>query len=163
MPSLEMADEPPKKKKKTAKEDDEGDSAGKTYEERLKAVGPISQPLADKKHTKKLHKLVKKASGAKALRRGVKEVVKGLRKGMKGVCIIAGDISPIDVISHLPVFCEESAVPYVYVPSKQDLGAAAMTKRPTSCVLIVPRDGFKADEELYAECSQYMKKVAIDV
>ena len=84
-------------------------------------------------------------------------------KGMKGVCIIAGDISPIDVISHLPVFCEESAVPYVYVPSKQDLGAAAMTKRPTSCVLIVPRDGFKADEELYAECSQYMKKVAIDV
>ena len=161
--SLEMADEPPKKKKKTAKEDDEGDSAGKTYEERLKAVGPISQPLADKKHTKKLHKLVKKASGAKALRRGVKEVVKGLRKGMKGVCIIAGDISPIDVISHLPVFCEESAVPYVYVPSKQDLGAAAMTKRPTSCVLIVPRDGFKADEELYAECSQYMKKVAIDV
>ena len=106
---------------------------------------------------------MKKASGAKALRRGVKEVVKGLRKGMKGVCIIAGDISPIDVISHLPVFCEESAVPYVYVPSKQDLGAAAMTKRPTSCVLIVPRDGFKADEELYAECSQYMKKVAIDV
>ena len=158
-----MADEPPKKKKKTAKEDDEGDSAAKSYEERLKAVGPISQPLADKKHTKKLHKLVKKASGAKALRRGVKEVVKGLRKGMKGVCIIAGDISPIDVISHLPVFCEESAVPYVYVPSKQDLGAAAMTKRPTSCVLIVPRDGFKADEELYAECSQYMKKVAIDV
>ena len=81
----------------------------------------------------------------------VKEVVKALKKGEKGVCVIAGDISPIDVISHLPVFCEESAVPYVYVPSKQDLGAAAMTKRPTSCVLIVPRDGFKADEELYAE------------
>ena len=32
--------------------------------------------------------------------------------------IIAGDISPIDVISHVPVLCEDSKVPYIYVPSK---------------------------------------------
>lgn len=34
------------------------------------------------------------------------------------LCVIAGDISPIDVISHLPVFCEESEVAYVFVSSK---------------------------------------------
>ncbi len=34
------------------------------------------------------------------------------------LCIIAGDISPIDVISHLPVFCEENEVAYVFVSSK---------------------------------------------
>lgn len=50
--------------------------SGKTYEERLNAVSPISKPLAGKKLTKKLYKLVKKASGAKAVKRGVKEVVK---------------------------------------------------------------------------------------
>lgn len=49
---------------------------GKTYEERLNAVSTISKPLAGKKLTKKLYKLVKKASGAKAVKRGVKEVVK---------------------------------------------------------------------------------------
>ena len=32
----------------------------KSYEERVKAVGPIATPLASKKQTKKLHKLVKK-------------------------------------------------------------------------------------------------------
>ena len=32
---------------------------------------------------------------------------------MKGLCVIAGDISPIGVISHLPVFCEENSVPCV--------------------------------------------------
>jgi ribosomal protein L7Ae-like RNA K-turn-binding protein len=31
------------------------------------------------------------------------QVVKALRKGETGVCIIAGNISPIDVISHIPV------------------------------------------------------------
>ena len=29
-----------------------------------------------------------------------------------------------DVISHLPVLCEESKVPYVFVPARSDLGAA---------------------------------------
>ena len=52
------------------------------------------------------------------------------------LCIIAGDLSPIDVISHLPVLCEDHSVPYVFVPSKLGLGSAAATKRPTSCVLI---------------------------
>ncbi len=52
------------------------------------------------------------------MRRGVKEVVKALRKGEKGLCVIAGDISPLDVICHLPVFCEENDVPYIFVDSK---------------------------------------------
>ena len=55
--------------------------------------------------------------------------------------IIAGDISPVDVICHVPVFCEEKSIPYIYVPSKQDLGFAALTKRPTSVVLVSPKSG----------------------
>jgi H/ACA ribonucleoprotein complex subunit 2 len=85
---------------------------------------------------------VKKASQAKFVRRGVKEVVKAIRKGETGFCIIAGDISPIDVITHLPILCEDKQIPYFYVPSKLDLGAAASTKRPTSCILITPKDSF---------------------
>lgn len=38
------------------------------------------------------------------------------------VCVIAGDISPIDVITPLPVLCEDADVPYIYVPSKDELG-----------------------------------------
>ena len=119
--------------------------AEKTYEERLEAVNAISQPLASKKSTKKAHKLVKKASSTKIVRRGVKEVVKGIRKGEKGLCILAGDIYPIDVISHLPVLLEENGIPYLFVPSKQELGAAACTKRPTSVVLV--RDPDKAGKK----------------
>lgn len=119
--------------------------AEKTYEDRVEAVNAISQPLASKKSTKKAHKLVKKASSTKIVRRGVKEVVKGIRKGEKGLCILAGDIYPIDVISHLPVLLEENGIPYLFVPSKQELGAAACTKRPTSVVLV--RDPDKAGKK----------------
>jgi len=117
-----------------------------TYEDRVLAVNIISRPLASKKSTKRLHKLVKKSS--KHIRRGVKEVVKGIRKNEKGLCILAGDIYPLDVISHLPVLLEENGIPYIFVPSKQELGAAASTKRPTSVVLVKDPTGIKGFEAL---------------
>jgi len=121
-------------------------------------VNAIATPLSSKKLSKKLHKLVKKASGVKHIRRGVKEVVKGLRKGEKGVAVIAGDIYPIDVISHIPILCEENDIPYIYVPSKIDLGAAASTKRPTSVVLVrTPKAGFDG-QELYEEVKAALKE-----
>lgn len=116
--------------------DDKPMAEAKTYEERCEAVNVIAHPLASKKSTKKAHKLVKKAASVKHIRRGVKEVVKGIRKGETGLAILAGDIYPVDVVSHLPVLFEEKDIPYIFVPSKQDLGAAASTKRPTSVVLI---------------------------
>ncbi|CEP62035.1 snoRNA-binding protein NHP2 LALA0_S04e06260g [Lachancea lanzarotensis] len=135
------------KEKTTSSEDN--------YDARLPAVLPFAQPLASKKLNKKVLKTVKKASKAKNVKRGVKEVVKALRKGEKGLVVVAGDISPPDVISHIPVLCEDQGVPYIFVPSKQDLGSAGATKRPTSVVFVVPgsskkKDG-KAKEEEYRE------------
>ena len=34
------------------------------------------------------------------------------------IIVIAGDVTPIDVISHFPVMCEDRDLPYCYVPSK---------------------------------------------
>ena len=70
------------------------------------------------------------------VRRGVKEVVKAIKKGEQGVAIIAGDISPIDVIAHVPILCEEKGIAYTYVDSKEELGLASQTKRPTSILLL---------------------------
>merc|ERR1740121_535168 len=87
--------------------------------------------------SKKLIKLVQKGMKSKIVHRGVKETVKAVRKGSKGVVVIAADISPIDVLSHLPILCEEKEVPYIYIKSRAELGQACKTKRPTSYVLIV--------------------------
>ncbi len=65
-----------------------------------------------------------------------------------GVVVIAADISPMDVISHIPVLCEDHGVPYVFVPSRAELGAAGNTKRPTSVVMVgMERGGKKKTEE----------------
>lgn len=124
-----------------AKKDKVEESGEDNYDKRMAAVLPFAKPLASKKVNKKVLKTVKKASKAKHVKRGVKEVVKALRKGEEGLVIIAGDISPADVISHIPVLCEDSSVPYIFIPSKEDLGSAGATKRPTSCVFVIPGGG----------------------
>jgi H/ACA ribonucleoprotein complex subunit 2 len=59
----------------------------------------------------------------------------------------------------LPVLCEEANVPYIYVPSKQDLGSAGSTKRPTSCMMVLSPAGKKETEhkELFEELMPEIK------
>ncbi|EGO01894.1 hypothetical protein SERLA73DRAFT_177491 [Serpula lacrymans var. lacrymans S7.3] len=139
----------------------------------LEDLSPLAQPLAQKKLPKKLHKVIRKASKARQVKRGVKEVVKGIRKGEKGLLVLAADINPIDIISHLPLMAEEAQIPYVFVTSKEELGHASSTKRPTSCVMICPNQKRKAPKkdadgkvdkdddyrELYDECHREVQKL----
>jgi H/ACA ribonucleoprotein complex subunit 2 len=50
---------------------------------------------------------------------------------------LAADVSPADVISHIPVLCEDNGIPYIFVRSRMELGVAAETKKPTSVVLML--------------------------
>lgn len=94
----------------------------------------------------------------KCLKRGVKEVVKALRKSPvpapnapattpNGVVVLAGDISPMDVISHIPILCEDHGIPYIFVTSRAELGNSAATKRPTSVVMVVPKSAAKGKKK----------------
>lgn len=88
----------------------------------------------------------------------MKEVVKSFKKKEKGIMVIAGNITPIDVISHIPILCEENDIPYVYVPAKEELGKhqpalgcafggrgapLVCCARTSSCCACVVRDSVK--------------------
>ncbi|KAJ5682543.1 H/ACA ribonucleoprotein complex subunit NHP2 [Penicillium macrosclerotiorum] len=142
------------------------------------AVVPFANPLVEDKQAKKVLKSVKKAAVNKSLKRGVKEVVKALRKSTipapnakieipSGVVILAADISPMDVISHIPVLCEDHGIPYVFVTSRAELGASAATKRPTSVVMVTPKSSGKnkkldegADGEDFSKVFEELAKLA---
>ena len=74
------------------------------------------------------------------------------------IVVIAADISPIDVLSHLPILCEDKNVPYIYVKSRAEVGEACKTKRPTSCVLIsVPDKKAAKVKKSYDRCVELVK------
>lgn len=106
----------------------------------------------------------------KCLKRGVKEVVKALRKSPvpspnasnpipNGIVVLAADISPMDVISHIPVLCEDHGIPYVFVTSRAELGNSAATKRPTSVTMVVPKSAAKGKKESEADDGEDFSQV----
>ncbi|XP_031842970.1 NHP2 ribonucleoprotein [Nomia melanderi] len=136
------------------KEADGADNTELSYEEKLKYVNAISQPMASKKLTKKIYKCIKKASKQKTyLRNGLKDVQKHLRKGEQGLVVFAGDVFPLEIMCHLPVVCEDKNIPYCYTPSRQDIGNAMGVKRGSLMVLIKEHDDYK---DLYEEIKTAM-------
>ena len=125
------------------------------------AISPISEPMASDKLTVKTIGLVSKLAKVKLIKRGVKEVNKFFRRKennkQKSICVLAGDVSPIDVISHIPILCEKNKVPYIYIPSRQALGTASQTKRPTSVVILVE----PPEDNKYAESFNKIRNVVI--
>ena len=69
----------------------------------------------------------------------------------------------MDVISHIPVLCEDHGVPYIFVTSRAELGSAGSTKRPTSVVLVTPtrqtkkKAGAEETEKMKEEAAEYQK------
>merc|ERR1712003_595484 len=120
--------------------------------DRLKYVSIISKPMAPKKLAKKLYKCIKKGMKHKTyVRNGLKDVQSRIRKGEKGLVVFAGDVTPIDVMCHMPAVCEEKSLPYCYTPSRQDLGAAMGVKRGCLMVMVREHEDYK---DLYQEMVQ---------
>lgn len=63
--------------------------------------------------------------------------------------IFAADVTPIEIMCHMPAVCEEKSIPYCYVPSRDDLGHAAGLHRAAVMVLLIKDADY---EELFDEC-----------
>lgn len=69
--------------------------------------------------------------------KGVNEATKSIERGMAKLVVIAEDIDPPEIAMHLPVICKEKQIPFLYVPSKLELGRAAGISVPTAAVCVV--------------------------
>lgn len=60
-------------------------------------------------------------------------------------------MTPIEIMCHLPAVCEEKGIPYVYTPSRSDLGVAMGVRRGTVALLVRENDDYK---DLFDEVKQ---------
>jgi large subunit ribosomal protein L7Ae len=58
------------------------------------------------------------------IRKGTNETTKTIERGKAKLVLIAENVSPPEVVAHLPLLCDERKTPYVYVPEKQRIGEA---------------------------------------
>lgn len=54
--------------------------------------------------------------------------------------ILAADTSPLAILMHLPLLCEDKNVPYVFLPNKHAIGRACGVTRPIIAVSITSNE-----------------------
>lgn len=69
-----------------------------------------------------IYEAVRVAKESGKVRKGTNETTKAIERGVSKLVVIAEDVEPPEVVAHLPIICEERNSPYVFVPSKQQLG-----------------------------------------
>jgi U4/U6 small nuclear ribonucleoprotein SNU13 len=61
---------------------------------------------------------------------------------------MAADTTPIEILLHLPLLCEDKNVPYVFVRSKQALGRACGVTRPVISASITIKEGSQLQPQI---------------
>ena len=87
--------------------------------------------------SEKGYQAVELANKSGKIKKGVNEVTKVVEKGLAKLVLYAGDVSPKEIVMHLPMICKEKKVPCIEVPSRTELGAAAGLPVGTVAVVVV--------------------------
>ncbi|HIH64040.1 50S ribosomal protein L7Ae [Methanothermobacter wolfeii] len=69
--------------------------------------------------------------------KGTNEVTKAIERGVAQLVLIAEDVEPAEIVAHIPLLAEEKEIPYIYIPTKDELGAAAGLNVGTASACIV--------------------------
>lgn len=91
----------------------------------------VSKELADK-----VYEAIELAKNTGKVRKGVNETTKTIERGLAKLVVMAEDVTPEEILMHLPILCDEKKVPFIYVPSKLELGKASGIEVPTSSIAI---------------------------
>jgi len=110
--------------------------------------------LVSKELINKVLQALELARNTGKIKKGTNEVTKAVERSMAKLVIIAEDVQPKEITMHLPIICNEKKCPFVYVPSKEELGRAAGINVPTAAACIIEPGEAR---ELLNEINQALK------
>ena len=86
---------------------------------------------------------IKKALGKIAnsrdskIRKGMNETTKAIERSQAKFVVMAEDVSPPEILFHIPLLCEEKSIPYGYLSKKAVLGNAVNINVGTASIAIL--------------------------
>jgi large subunit ribosomal protein L7Ae len=81
--------------------------------------------------------IVEKAAKTGKVDKGINEVTKAVERGTAKLVVVATDVSPRELIQHLPILAKEKGIKYVEVDSRQKLGLAVGISVSTGAVAVI--------------------------
>jgi large subunit ribosomal protein L7Ae len=104
----------------------------KNMEEIDMASTEVPKELIDK-----VYEIIETAKSTGKLKKGTNETTKAIERGKAKFVVVAKDVTPPEIIMHIPLIAEEKGVPCVTVPNKEELGAAAGVDVGTGSIAVI--------------------------
>lgn len=106
----------------------------------------------------KAYQVLQVARDSGKVKKGTNESTKAIERGVAKLVVIAEDVDPPQVVAHLPILCEERKIPYLYVPSKLELGRSAGIDVGSAAISVLdPGEAGRALKELTDAADQLRK------
>jgi len=90
-----------------------------------------------------VYKAIETARQDGKISKGCNEVTKQLERGVAKLVAVASDVTPPEIVMHLPAIAKEKNIPCIEVGSREELGAAAGLKVPTAAVAVIKSEKAK--------------------
>jgi len=110
---------------------------------------------ASKEVVEKVYEAIELAKATGKVAKGANEATKALERGTAKLVAIAGDVSPPEIVMHLPLLSKEKGTPCIKVGSKEELGTAAGLQVGTTAIAITQEGEAK---KLIAEITSSIKE-----
>lgn len=89
--------------------------------------------------------VVSKISKSGKIKVGINEVTKMVERNTAKLVLIAEDITPAEIVMHLPIICKEKNIPFSYVSTKEELGKISGINAKASAIAIVDEGVLKKE------------------
>lgn len=84
-----------------------------------------------------------------------------MNRGVSELVVLAADVTPIEIITHLPTLCEDNNVPHVFIPSKSELGFVCRVSRPVIAATINKNEASDSDPQI-KRLKEVVERLAIE-
>jgi large subunit ribosomal protein L7Ae len=102
--------------------------------------------------------LLETAKKTGKIRIGVNETTKAVERGKAKIIFLAEDVSPQELVMHLPLLCEEKKIPFTYVQTKKELGEKAGIEVGTASIALIEEGSAKKQLEDVVKKVNELKK-----
>lgn len=88
-----------------------------------------------KEQIKNTLSIITEANGGK-IRAGLNEVTKSIERKNAKLVVMAEDVTPPEILYHIPLLCDEKQIPYAYVSKQKELGESIGLNVASSSVAV---------------------------
>jgi large subunit ribosomal protein L7Ae len=101
-----------------------------------------------------IYEIIEKAKKTGKVEKGTNEVTKAVERGTAKLVAYAGDVSPKEIVQHLPILCKEKKIPCFEADKKDKLGISVGLNVSCASIAVINLGDAEKDFESFLKSNK---------